>query len=116
MTVDLWLARTFSVIAALLSLGIAFGAGAVFRLYYQRFRAGSDSSFNTQGLVVATVAVGLEAILFAVLDVGQAFALVSEGWGAIVGIIGTLIMPILGYKSVQAVQASKGGPTNVTGG
>ncbi len=116
MSIDLWLARTFSVIAALLSLGIAYGAGVVFRIYYQRFRDKVDPSFNTQALVVLTVAVGLEAILFAVLDVGQAFALVSEGWGAIVGIIGTLVMPILGYKSVQAVQASKGGPTNVTGG
>ncbi len=55
-------------------------------------------------------------LVFAILDVGQAFALVSEAWGAMyVGIIGTVLLPILGYKSVQAVQASKG-VNNVTGG
>lgn len=125
MSVDLWLARTFSVLAATMALGIAYGSGVVFRVYFTQFRAAIASydpksglqapAFNTHAVVIVTVAVALEAILFAILDVGQAFALVSEGWGAIVGIIGTLILPLLGYKSVQAVQASKG-VNNVTGG
>ena len=125
MNVDLWLARTFSILAATMALGIAYGSGVVFRAYFVQFRSAVASydpkcgqpapAFNTHAVVIVTVAVALEAILFAILDVGQAFALVSEGWGAIVGIIGTLILPLLGYKSVQAVQASKG-VNNVTGG
>ena len=114
--IEVWLARSFIVLAALVSLFVTGGSFFVFHNYYRRWRYGQDENFNTQAWTALIVAVALDAICFAILDVGQAFALVSEAWGAIVGIIGTVLLPILGYKSVQAVQASKGGPTNVTGG
>ncbi len=113
--VETWLARSFIVIAALLSLFVTGGSFFVFHNYYRRWRYGQDDQFNTQAWTALIVAVALDAICFAILDVGQAFALVSEAWAALVGIIGTVILPILGYKSVQAVQASKG-VNNVTGG
>ncbi len=50
------------------------------------------------------------------LTPGRAFTLVTEGWGAIVGIIGTLILPLLGYKSVQIITAGKNQPTTISGG
>lgn len=114
--IDVWIARTFSVIGALLILFLAGAGAAVFREYYRRWRAGVDAKFDTQAWTAQIVMIALCVILFAVLDIGQALVLVTEGWGAIVGIIGTLLLPILGYKSVQAVQATKGGPSNVTGG
>ena len=113
--VETWLARTFIVIAALLSLFVTGASFFVFHNYYRRWRYGQDVKFDTQAWTALIVAVALDAICFAILDVGQAFALVSEAWGAIVGIIGTVLLPILGYKSVQAVQAGKG-TNNVTGG
>lgn len=126
------LARTFAVLVALIAVGVAYGAGVVFKTYLLLFREeiatwrlltpqermctnGTKPTFNTHGVVIITVAVALECILWAILDVGQAFALVVDGWGAIVGIIGTLILPLLGFKSVQNITASKGAPTNVTG-
>ena len=114
--VEVWLSRSFVVLAALVSLFVTGGSFFVFHNYYRRWRYGQDENFNTQAWTALIVAVALDAICFAILDVGQAFALVSEAWAAIVGIIGTVLLPILGYKSVQAIQASKGGPTNVTGG
>lgn len=107
MTAEAFFARSWSVIAALLVLFITGGGFAVFNLYYKRWKDGRDESFNSQawtGLVVVTM---LDTLLFAVLDVGQAFPLVSEGWGAIVGISTSIILPILGYKSVQNITASK---------
>lgn len=123
--VEAWLARTFSILVAVIALGLAYGLGVVFRIYLDVFRdevavwkaltiaersvnQSARPAFNSHGVVILTVMVGLEAILFAILNAGQAFELVTEGWGAIVGIIGTLILPLLGYKSVQVVQASKG--------
>lgn len=113
--IETWLARTFSLIAAAFILFATGGAFYVFREYYRRWHTGKDENFNTQAWTAIIIAGALDAIFFAILDVGQAFALVSEAWGAIVGIIGTVLLPILGYKSVQAVQASKG-VNNVTGG
>lgn len=113
--VETWLARSFVVLAALLALFVTGGSFFVFSNYYRRWRSGRDENFNTQAWTALVIAVALDSICFAILNVGQAFELVSEAWGAIVGIIGTVLLPILGYKSVQAVQASKGGPTNVTG-
>ena len=116
--IETWLARTFIVIIAALMLFIAGAGIGVWLVYYRRFRhpSGGDDSFNSQGWTALVVCAVLEVLLAAVMDVGQAFALVSEGWGAIVGITGTLLLPILGYKSVQTITAAKGGPTNVTGG
>lgn len=113
--VETWLARSFVVIAAAVILFATGGAFYVFREYYRRWKTGKDDAFNTQAWTALILAVALDVIMFAVLDVGQAFLLVSEAWAAIVGIIGTLLLPILGYKSVQAVQASKG-VNNVTNG
>lgn len=106
--VEAWLARSFAIIAATVILFATGGAFYVFREYYRRWKVGKDDTFNTQAWTALILAVALDVIMFAVLDVGQAFLLVSEAWAAIVGIIGTLLLPILGYKSVQAVQASKG--------
>lgn len=116
--IETWLARSFIIIIAGLMLFIAGAGVGVFLEYYRRFKKvdGGDESFNTQGWTAVVVCVVLEVLLAAVMDVGQAFMLVSEGWGAIVGISSTLLLPILGYKSVQSIAASKGGPTNVTGG
>lgn len=117
--IELWLARTFIVIIAALMLFILGAGMAVFAVYYRKFKQGipdGDASFNTQGWTAVIVVGVMEVLLAAVMDVGQALVLVTEGWGAIVGIAGTLLLPILGYKSVQAVQATKGGPTNVNGG
>lgn len=115
--IETWLARTFIVIIAALMLFIGGAGAAVWMEYYRRFKDARDPAFNTNGWTAIIVTVALEVILAAVTNVGQAFELVTEGWGAIVGIIGTLLLPILGYKSVQAISsAPKGGATNVTGG
>lgn len=114
--IELWFARSFIVIIAGLMLFILGAGTAVFWQYFKRFKSGLDSSFNTQGWTAVIVMAAIEIVLAAVVDVGQALVLVTEGWGAIVGIFGTLLLPILGYKSVQAVTAAKGGPTNVSGG
>ena len=114
--IETWLARTFVIIGALLILFLTGAAVAIFREYLKRWKDGREATFNTHAWTACIIAVALNVILFAVLDVGQALVLVTEGWGAIVGIIGTLLLPLLGYKSVQAVQATKGGPTTITGG
>lgn len=115
--IETWLARTFIVILAFLMLFIAGAGVGVWLVYYRRFKrpAGGDESFNSQGWTALVVCAVLEVLLAAVMDVGQAFLLVSEGWGAIVGITGTLLLPILGYKSVQAISAGKNAPTTITG-
>lgn len=113
---ELWFARTFILIIAGLMLFVLGAGVGVFAEYFKRFKSGLDASFNTQGWTAIIVTAAIEIVLAAVADVGQALVLVTEGWGAIVGIFGTLLLPILGYKSVQAVTAAKGGPTNVSGG
>ena len=112
--IEAWFARTWSAIAALLVLFITGGGFAVFRMYYTRWKDGRDEAFNSQAWTGLVVVVMLDAVLFAILDVGQAFPLVSEGWGAIVGISTSIILPILGYKSVQNITASKKDSTTTT--
>lgn len=131
-SLDVWLARTFSILVAFTSLGIAYGAGVVFKWYLLLFReeiatwrlltpeqrmctTGVKPTFNTHAIVIVTVAVALECIPWAILDVGQAFNLIVDGWGAIVGIIGTLILPLLGFKSVQTITAGKTSVATVNG-
>lgn len=114
MTADAFFSRSWSVIAALLVLFITGGGFAVFNLYYKRWKDGRDDAFNSQAWTGLVVVVMLDTLLFAVLDVGQAFPLVSEGWGAIVGISTSIILPILGYKSVQNITASKKDSTTTT--
>ncbi len=133
MNIDLLLARTFSLLVAVIALGLAYGFGVVFKIYLNIFREetalwrlmtlaerglnpGLRPAFNTHGIVILTVMVGLESILLAILNAGQAFELVTEGWGAIVGIIGTLILPMLGYKSVQNITAGKNQVATIQGG
>jgi hypothetical protein len=113
--IETWLARSFIVIIAGLMLFIGGAGASVWMEYYRRFKDTRDPAFNTNGWTAMIVTVALECILAAVTNVGQAFELVTEGWGAIVGIIGTLLLPILGYKSVQTISA-KGSTTNTTGG
>lgn len=114
--IEVWIARTFVIIMAGLMLFIAGAGAAVFMQYFRRFKDGRDPSLNTQGWTAVIVTVALELLLAAAMDIAQALVFVTEGWGAIVGVIGTLLLPILGYKSIQAVQATKGGPTNINGG
>ena len=111
--IEVWLARSFSILAALVALFVTGGGFAVFQNYYKRWRDKVDESFNSQAWVALIVTVALDSICFAILDVGQAFMLVSEAWGAIVGVIGTVLLPIIGYKSVQNITAAKGGPTTI---
>lgn len=130
---DLWLARTFSILVAVTSLGLAYGSGVVFKWYLLLFReeiatwrlltpeqrmstSTVKPSFNTHAVVIITVAVALECIPWAILDVGQAFNLVVDGWGAIVGIIGTLILPLLGFKSIQTITSGKASVASIQGG
>lgn len=107
MNVELALARTWIVVAAMLVLFITGGGAAAFREYYRRWKAKEDDTLNSQAWTALVITVMLDVLLFAVLNVGQAFELVSEGWGAIVGISTSILLPILGYKSVQNITAGK---------
>ena len=107
--ISVWLSNAFIVIIAFLMLFITGAGCSVFVEYRRRFidPAGKDESFNTQGWTAITITVILDVLLAAVLDVGKAYLLVSQFWGAIVGITGAVLLPILGYKSVQAVTSAK---------
>ena len=114
--IETWLARTFIVIIASLMLFIAGAGCSIFLEYRKRFRAGKDESFNSHGWTALIVTATLELMLGAAVDIGQAFLLVTEGWGGLVALAGTLLLPIMGYKSVQTITAGKNQPTTINGG
>lgn len=117
MSFETFIARTWVVSAAFLVLFIIGGGIAVFIGFYKRWRAQPNgASLDTHAWTAMVVTVVLSLLLFAMLDVGQALILVTEAWGALVGICSTLLMPILGYKAVQKVTTTKGGPTDITTG
>lgn len=117
MSFEVLIARTWIVFAALLVLFITGGGISVFVAFFKRWqRQPNGASFDTHAWTAMVVTVVLDILLFAMLDVGQAFMLLSESWGALVGVCSTLLMPILGYKAVQKVTTSKGGPTDISTG
>ena len=116
--IETWFARTWIVLAAGIVLGISILGFMVAVHYYRDWRAGvASGKFNdlsTNFWVALIVGTLLDVVLFAVLDVGQALVLVTEGWGGIVGICATVLLPMLGYKAMTKVVTPKGGQVDTS--
>lgn len=106
---ELWVARTWIFLPAMLSLFIMGCAFAVASNYIKVWKRDGFNDVSSNLWVALTVAMILELPLFAVMDVGQALVLLTEGWGAIVGICSTVLLPLLGYKAVTKITTPKGG-------
>lgn len=106
---ELWISRTFIFLPALMVLFISGAAAAIIWNYVKVWKRGGFNDVSSNVWVAATVAVVLNMMLFAVMDVGQALVFLTEGWGAIVGICSTILMPLLGYKAISKITTPKGG-------
>ena len=118
MNIDLWLARTFSALAAFSVLSIMAFQIAVMLHYYRQWKRDSSAKFvdlSSNFWIAAVVGTMMQMFLYAVLDVGQALVLVTEGWGAIVGICATVLAPFLGYKAATKIATPKGGSVESSG-
>lgn len=106
---ELWIARTFIFLPAMLVLFITGAAAAISWHYIGTWKRKEFNDVSSNVWVALVVATILDVILFAVMDVGQALVLLTEGWGAIVGICSTVLLPLLGYKALTKVSTPKGG-------
>lgn len=77
--------------------------------YFLAWRKGGFRDVSSNLWVALIIGTLLDIVLFAVLDVGQAIVLVTEGWGGIVGICASVLLPLLGYKAMTKVISPKGG-------
>lgn len=106
---EIWISRTWVFLPAVLVLFITGAAAAIVWHYIRLWKEQGFNDVSSNVWVALTVAVVLDLMLFAVLDVGQALVLLTEGWGAIVGICSTVLMPLLGYKAISKITTPKGG-------
>lgn len=111
---ELWIARTFIFLPAIMVL---FSTGAAVAIVHNYIRIWKRDGFNdvsSNVWVALLVSTMLNLIMFAVMDVGQALVILTEGWGALVGICSTVLLPLLGYKAVTKITSPKGGTTETT--
>lgn len=111
---ELWIARTWIFLPAILVLFITGAAASIASHYIKTWKAKGFPDVSSNVWVALVVATVLDLILFAVMDVGQALAILTDGWGAIVGICSTVLLPLLGYKAVTKVATPKGGSAETT--
>ena len=106
---ELWIARTFIFLPALLVLLITGAAASISHQYIKVWKRDGFNDVSSNLWVAWIVATILDLLLLAAMNVGQALELLTEGWGAIVGVCSTLLLPLLGYKAVTKITTPKGG-------
>lgn len=111
---ELWVARTWIFLPALMVLYWTGSAAAIIHNYIHVWKRDGFNDVSSNVWVAMLVPTMLCLVLFAIMDVGQALVILTEGWGAIVGICSTVLMPILGYKAVTKINTPKGGTTETT--
>lgn len=111
---ELWIARTFIFLPALMVLFITGAAVAIIRNYIRIWKRDGFNDVSSNVWVAALVATVLNIMLFAVMDVGQALILFGEYWGGIVGVCSTVLLPLLGYKAVTKITTPKSGTVETT--
>lgn len=106
---ELWIARTWIFLPAVLVLFITGAAISIVRHYVKIWKRDGFNDVSSNVWVALIVATMLDVILFAIMDVGQALTFLTESWGALVGICSGVLFPLLGYKAVTKVVTPKGG-------
>jgi hypothetical protein len=115
--IELWLARTGIVISAALVIAITWIGIKIARHYVRLWQSQGFNDVSSNLWISLTFTVVLDIFLFAVMDIGQAFSLVVDGWGGIVGISTSLLGFAFGYKATTKILTPKGGEfTNVPTG
>jgi len=109
MSFEVWIARTFIFLPALLVLFIDGAAVAIVWHYIRLWREKGFNDVSSNVWVALTVATVLNLMLLALMDVGQALMLFGEYWGGVVGVCSTLLMPLLTYKGLTKIAMPKGG-------
>jgi hypothetical protein len=107
--VELWIARTGIVIALFICVAITTVGVQIARHYVRLWRTQGFNDVSSNLWIALTFTVVLDIFLFAVMDIGQAFALVVDGWGGIVGISTALLGFAFGYKATTKIVGTKGG-------
>lgn len=108
MNVELWLARTGVLISAALVIAITWIGIKIARHYVRIWQTQGFNDVSSNLWIALTFTVVLDIFLFAVMDIGQAFSLVVDGWGGIVGISTSLLGFAFGYKAVTKITTPKG--------
>lgn len=108
MNVELWLARTGVLISAVLVVAITWIGIKIARHYVKIWQEQGFNDVSSNLWIALTFTVVLDIFLFAVMDIGQAFSLVVDGWGAIVGISTALLGFAFGYKATTKFAGQRG--------
>jgi hypothetical protein len=111
--VELWIARSGVVIALFICVAITTIGVQVARHYIKLWKTQGFNDVSSNLWIALTFTVVLDLFLFAVMDIGQAFSLVVDGWGGIVGISTALLGFAFGYKATTKIIGSKGGGVEV---
>lgn len=114
LNVELWIARTGVLVVLFVCLVVT---GVLTRVAVDYVRVWEREKFrdvSSNLFITLTFMVVLDIFLFAVMDIGQAFSLVVEGWGGIVGISTALLGFAFGYKATTKISGTKGGGVDVT--
>lgn len=108
---ELWIARTWIFLPALMVLLITGAAAAIIHNYIRIWKRDGFNDVSSNVWIAAMVATVLNMMLFALMDVGQALVFFSESWGGVVGVCSTVLMPLLAYKSIAKLSTT---PTGMT--
>lgn len=104
----------FIVAALLLVLVVVTSAASVFVLVrsIRATRGGESLAGHAPQLVLFAFILGLFAA--AIFGVGKAYEVLTEGWPAVVGVLGTLFGGWLGYRAATKIATTKAGTLEST--
>lgn len=123
-TTEMWFSHTWIVIAAIYIAALDAGAVWVLTLGIWHWRkllaahearafAGAMPDFNTTVIIASVVVAVLNVILLGAMNVGQAFGMATDGAEALAWLVGAVLVPLIGGKTITKFASSKYGTADV---
>ena len=108
MNIELWFART-GIIAAvfILCANTHFGFSVAYN-YLRVWRRGGFNDISSNAFIALTVSAIIDLLMLAIMDVGQAMMILTEGWAGVVGLLSTILGFAFGYKASTKLTNKRG--------
>lgn len=103
----------FLILPAALALFVTGFCVAVALHSYRRMVAEKQPYLDIGGWLALMVAVVLDTVIFAGMDIGKFETILGDDWAGIVGLISAVLFPFWGFKAASKFASPKGGEVTV---